>query len=371
MKVLQIGKYFDPFHGGMETVVKDLTTGLSEDFKDDVIVLCANHHISFRDEVTCKDFKIIRATTLGRILSQPIMPTVVLKLRSLIAWADIIHLHTPNPLIELLTLLLIGKKPLVITHHSDVIRQKLLAPLHLLLAKPLYAKANAVVVPTTNHVKTSKVLHNQNKNVRVIPFALNTSGLATAENINAQTDRPYFLFVGRLVGYKGLDVLIKAMEKVSSDVHLKIVGNGEEFQNLKELIHHMKLEHRVHLLGRVDDKEEFANLFNQSIALVLPSVSPNENFGMVQLEAMFYSKPIITTRLESGVPLVAEEGVSSLLVEPNNPPQLAQAMNKLASDPSLATQMGQEARKLFENKYQLSHFINSHRNLYQELLEHR
>src|SRR5690606_5601690 len=143
---------------------------------------------------------------------------------------------------------------------------------------------------------------------------------------------------------------------------------GEEAATLSELTKKLNLEERIIFLGRVDDMHEFAAFYKHALALVLPSISSNENFGMVQLEAMFYSRPIITTNLKSGVPAVAEKNVSAFIVEPSDPKALAQAINVLAKDLARADQMGKAARELYEKKYQLKDATKAHKVLYEGLL---
>ncbi len=374
MKIIQIGKYYPPFHGGMETVLRDLCTGISRDSHYQTTVICAKHDkiSSFHDDLI--NPVIIRLKVLVTIFSQPIMPTFVTTLRKMIEKSDLIHIHSPNPFAEFFLYFLIGKKPFVITHHSDVIRQKLVAPIHTFFARFLYKKASAIIVPTQNHIHTSRLLKDLNNRIEVIPFGLNTQELVSHESIStkalhlAQEQGPYFLFVGRLVGYKGLDVLIEAMKSVSSQAKLLIIGRGEDQEKIENLIKQNDLQTRVIMLGRVDSMDEFAAYYKSCQALVLPSISSNENFGMVQLEAMFYARPIITTNLASGVPVVAEPGVSSLLVQPGNPKQLSSAMNELLNDPEKVERMGAAARKLYEEKYQLHQFIDGHKKLYKELI---
>lgn len=374
MKILQIGKYYAPYHGGMETVLRDLCVGLSNDLNHNVTVLCANHdNLSiFRDDLNTP--RILRLKTIATLFSQPIMPTFPATLFKLIRNTDIIHLHTPNPFAEFFVYIFSAGKPIVITHHSDVVRQKLLAPIHAFFAKRLYKKAKAIIVPTKNHIKTSRILCDLKTRIEIIPFGLNLEKLIAPHDVNpaalerAKSHGDYILFVGRLVGYKGLDVLIKAMQQTPAHLKLLIVGNGEEKENLKRLVSDLNLQQRIHFLGRVDDMHDFAALYKESIALVLPSISSNENFGMVQLEAMYYSRPIITTNLLSGVPVVAEPNISSLLVEPKNEVELAQAITSLANDRARADKMGQEARKLFEKKYQLTDAVIKHQQLFEQVI---
>ncbi len=371
MKTLQLGKFYPPFHGGMETVLRDLCRGLSLIPDHEVRVLCAEHS---KNPSPNKDgeISILRLPSLAILFSQPLMTGYFSALKKQLEWADIVHLHAPHPLAEMALLLSNPKCPIIITHHSDVVRQRLLAPIHALLVNALYSRAKAIVVPTAKHITSSRVLRRFAHKCRVIPFALNTDSLIPPEKILAKQTlgaAPYFLFVGRLVGYKGVEVLLHAFANVSPTINLKIIGTGPLKDELIALAKSLNLLDRVDFLGRVDSQENFSELYAHSTALVLPSITSNENFGMVQLEAMYYSKPIIATDLNSGVPAVAEPGVSSILAKPNDPISLSQAMNELAKDSNKAESMGIAARKRYEEMYQLDSFIQSHQELYDELLK--
>ena len=176
MKTLQLGKFYPPFHGGMETVLRDLCRGLSNIPNNEIRVLCAEHS---KNPSPNKDdnISIIRLPSIAIIFSQPLMLGYFAELKKQLEWADIVHLHAPHPLAEMALLFANPKCPIVITHHSDVVRQRLLAPIHSLLVKALYKKAKMIIVPTQRHITTSRILRRFDHKCRQIPFALNTDSL--------------------------------------------------------------------------------------------------------------------------------------------------------------------------------------------------
>ncbi len=352
----------------METVLKDLCEQTYVEKNAEVRVVCSNVCSTLKIE-QINHIKIIRVPRIGIFFSQPLNPTLIFHLIRESKWADIIHIHTPNPIAELLSFCL--RKPKVITHHSDIINQKLLKFFYVPIFKIFLKTIDSIIIPTINHIKYSKMINNS-KNYEIIPFALKEKSFLINDEISKTSEiflkenGKFFLFVGRLVGYKGIEYLIEAMKEV--DAKLIIVGEGPLENDLANLIKKNNLNSKIEMKGRIEDNNQFNAIYHSCYALVLPSITPNENFGVVQLEAMKCSKAIITTRLESGVPLVAKENESSLLVEPKNSKQLAEAMNKLLDNPELTIQMGKKGFERFNTKYQMKKFINEHYSLYQKII---
>lgn len=140
------------------------------------------------------------------------------------------------------------------------------------------------------------------------------------------------LFVGRLSYYNGVEYLIEAMQSVNAK--LLIDGDGKSREKLENMTVSLGLEERVKFLGKVSN-ELLKYCYQICDVFVLPSVEPTEAFGLVQLEAMAYGKPVINTLLPTGVPFVSIDGKTGLTVEPRNSKALADAINKLLSDDEL------------------------------------
>jgi|TARA_B110000902_G_C14117882_1_gene516956 rhamnosyl/mannosyltransferase len=155
----------------------------------------------------------------------------------------------------------------------------------------------------------------------------------------------FFFFSGVLRYYKGLDVQIRAA--VLSGLKVVIAGAGFEWDKLQQQKELLGAEN-VHLLGRITDDDKSA-LISLSRAMVLPSYVRSEAFGVSLLEGMFYSKPLITAELDTGVNYVNEDRVTDMKVDAQSSRGLAHAMLELDGDPELAHNMGQAARRRYEN----------------------
>src|SRR5262249_5271107 len=128
---------------------------------------------------------------------------------------------------------------------------------------------------------------------------------------------------GRLVWYKGFDILIRAMNQL--DAQLVIIGKGPLEAELRTLTENLGLKTRVTFAGFVDRSEQRIWL-NAARLFVLPSTSEAEAFGIAQLEAMSCGCPVVNTSLPTGVPLVARDGQEALTVQPSNVGALAAAI---------------------------------------------
>ena len=174
-----------------------------------------------------------------------------------------------------------------------------------------------------------------------------------------------FLFVGRLVYYKGVDVLLKAFQQVRGGF-LSIVGTGELQETLQRFVEERGLKDKVCFLGKLDD-DALNKAFEDCDVFVLPSVARSEAFGLVEQEAMAYGKPVINTRLKSGVPEVSLDGITGLTVEPGNVSALAEAMQKMIDYPVLRDAYGAAARKRVEENYTTDKVTAKIKELYESL----
>ena len=153
------------------------------------------------------------------------------------------------------------------------------------------------------------------------------------------------LTVGRLVARKGHIFLIEAMSRLRNhpEAHLVIVGEGHERPQLEEAIRRLCLADKVELTGRISD-EALNRLYKECHIFVLPAIvdsgGDTEMLGMVSLEAMRYSKPVIATRV-GGIMDIVQDGETGMLVAQRDPDALAGAICQLLEDDALAQRLGQ------------------------------
>lgn len=364
MKILHVGKFYHPYVGGIETVLQNLAEGLVER-SHRVTVYCSNTNTEFKVG-TINGVDVVRAPTYGHFASQPL----TFGLHRLIVENsykfDLINIHSPNPLVELSVLGLNDKVPVVVTYHSDIVRQKFLKNFYNPIQHQVLTRANGIVAASPQLVKYSEVLSHFQTKCRVIPFGLPKATFTPTSSLKEKAD-PYILFVGRLVSYKGLEVLLQAMTEVSAK--LLIVGEGPLKKNLQNHIQKLGLHEKVQLMGRVEDQNTLMSLMQGCELFVLPSITTAEAFGMVLLEAMACGKPIVSTKLESGVSFVNEHGVTGYQVPPQNPVELAQAITKILANPLQKEMMGRASRERFDKYFTREAMVKSYEDLYLKLTE--
>lgn len=366
MKVLQLGKFYFPVVGGIETVLKDICESLADQVEFRVLV--ANTRL--RTEHEDGQIAVTRAASAGKMFSCSIAPTYPLWARRIDA--DVIHVHLANPLAELSGLLARRDIPIVAHFHSDVVRP-VPGPLRAIYNRFLHAfyrRVNCLVVPTPRHIEVSNFVPYYREKCRVVPFGIPVSKFDLNDGRRKKVDElkdglQTVLFVGRLVHYKGVEYLIRALESVKA--RLWIVGTGPLEESLKKLAHDRGVGDRVQFLGHVPEEDLIA-YYHACDVFALPSITNQEMFGLVQLEAMACRKPVVATDLPTGVPWVNQHGTTGYCVEPRNPGALSDAIGWLLANRELREEMGAAARARVEQQFSSAKMAEAMLQVYQEAL---
>ena len=375
MKVIQAVKYFPPPFGGMETVIEELTKGLlALDPCIQMSVLATHPHPASVEWSEDNRLRVERVNILAYLARTPIAPAYPVRLKSL--EGDLVHFHFPYPWAELAQLFNGGNRPYIVTYHSDIVRQKRLLRLYQPFMRRFLRGASRVVIGSPHLLETSHELQVLPKGrVEVVPFGITTSAFAT-NGTTSISSLPLkrkicgggylLLFVGRIVYYKGLGVLLKALQSV--DAHLAIVGEGPLRQENERLALNLGVGDRVHWLGSVSTTE-LRDLYQAADLFILPSTEVAEAFGMVQLEAMSCCKPVICTDLPSGVPWVNQHGVTGLVVPPGDSDALASAIALLLADPALRERLGLRGRERVVSEFSVRRLVDQTTGLYRSIAQ--
>lgn len=344
-RVLQVGKFYPPHYGGIETHLQVLCDGLRE--HADVRVLVSSDDRTHSSEVV-GGIPVERLGTRFTLAGAPICPGMSRRIRE--AGAEVVHLHLPNPAATIAYLASGHRGRLVVSYHSDVVRQRVLDAAFRPILRRLLDRADAIVAATPDYVESSPTLARYRDRTHVIPYGIPLGGFERRDpDVAALRERfgpRIVLGVGRLVYYKGFEHLVAAMREVRG--HLVIVGTGPLRRPLEERVRALGLEDRVTLVGGVEDTVPF---YHAAQVFVLASIARSEAFGIVQIEAMACGRPVVNTRLDSGVPYVSRDGESGLTVPPADPGALAGAINRLLDDAELRERLGRAARARVEREF--------------------
>ena len=361
--ILQVGKFWSPHYGGIETHLRELCTGLASVVDVDVVV--SNVDRNFVQEQD-GDMRVTRIPTFARVASAPLSPRILGFLRE--SPADLVHLHLPNPPAVIAYLLSGHRGKLVVTVHSDIVRQRMMAKLLSPTLTALLRRADAIVSFSPNRLEHSAVLQGFRNKCHVIPHGIpfeqyDEVDRAQIEEIRNRYRKPIVLAVGRLVYYKGFDYLIRAMRQI--DAQLLLIGEGPLHQQLLEQVTTSGVQDKVSFLGNVSDLRPY---YHACDVFALPSIAVSEAFGIVQLEAMACGKPVVNTQLPSGVPWVSQNGITGITVPPCDVDALAEAVSVLLAQPELAARYGRAARRRVEQEFATERMLARTLGLYSRVL---
>src|SRR3989344_3073486 len=325
IKILQINKLYYPWIGGIETVVKNIAEGLQG---KEYIEVIACESKGMGNINTINNIKVTKASSLGIFFSTPISISFPFLLRKKIQKFDILHFHLPFPLgvmSYLFFCLKIKNQKIIVTWHSDIVKQKFFLffynPFSILFLK----KADKILVTSHNFLKNSPFLKKFQNKCSVISL--------------------------------GID--IKKFQKIQE---------RKLEQKLKKQTKKLKLNEKIIFLPHLQN-QELKYCYKISNIFVLPSIEKTEAFGLVQLEAMLSELPVINTYLPTGAQFVSIHNKTGLTVQPKNSQAIENAINYLLQNPSLAKKMGQNGKKRVEKYFSLNKMLRETEKVYKKVLK--
>jgi len=352
MRVTMVNKYYYPPHlGGVETHLRDISEGLVEHAGAHVRAIVCNESAE-RAEETINGVDVVRLPRQFALSSAPValsMPSVLAEEMRRAEPPDVMHFHFPYPWGELSFLRAHPDVPSVVLYHSDIVRQKKMLAAYRPFLERFLDKVDLIIASSPNMVEHSEFLNPRAEKCRVVNFGLHVervagtpATLARAAELRAQhAGRKVVLFVGRLIYYKGADVLVRAMAHVDAD--LVMIGAGPLEGELRAIAAAHDIADRITWLGPQTD-DELAAWYHAADVFALPSVARSEAFGLVQIEAHAAGTPVVSTNLTTGVPYANLDGVTGLTVPVGDAPALAIALNRILNDNELRARLGMQAK---------------------------
>lgn len=365
MKVLQVYRTCYPeTNGGVEQVIRFIASGTKAFSIETKILTLSDNDI---EPYHCEGTEIIPVKKSIEIASNGFSLKLIAKFKKLSQWADVIHYHYPWPSGDLLSLFA-EDKPSIVTYHSDIVRQKFLKTLYQPLESYFLNRTDRLVATSPQYAQSSANLQKNRHKVSIIPLAIDESAypVPSSENINkwrTVVGEGFFLFVGVLRYYKGLDYLLEAAKL--NGLPIVIAGDGPERAKLEAYIAEHKITN-VKLVGFVSDEDKVA-LHLLSKAFVFPSHLRSEAFGISLIEAQMYSKPIISSDIGTGSSYVNLNEETGLSVPPADSQSFSDAMLRIENDVQLRDTFGNNARSRFEQEFTAQRYAQSYAKLYAEV----
>lgn len=368
IKVLHFFKtYYPETMGGIEQVIFQIAEGGADHgFESEVLYLSergaasnerVGHHLTHRSKLD------LHVASTGFSLS------AFKDFAELAKKADIVNYHFPWPYMDLVHFVSRINKPTVVSYHSDIVKQKTLLKLYQPLMNRFLSSVDCIVASSPNYAQSSPVLTRFKDKVRVVPYGLDRQTYPTPsiEKLALWRERVgerFFLFVGALRYYKGLDYLLEAAR--ATQLPVVILGGGGLEAELKAKAKQLGLTN-VHFLGGLPDDDKAA-LLQLCYAFVFPSHLRSESFGISLLEGAMYGKPMISCEIGSGTTYINIAGETGFVVPPRDSVALAAAMASLWNQPDVAVAMGGAAQRRFETVFSSDSMAKSYAEIYRSLL---
>lgn len=380
IRPLHIAKYIPPPYAGVEGHVDALLQALAPQAGGTLAAGSGNDRGNAG--APCP-YRVLASHSWCQVASVTLSPGVVLAAKRELGSGrnNLLHIHAPNPWGDLAALAAPKQIPVVMTWHSDIVRQRRLMLLYRHVQRAVLDRVDRIVVFTQAHYDSSQQLHQRDvahKIVQIpigIPFDHLQPECADAQALarfrKFAADRRLILTVGRHVYYKGYQYLLDALARMrETESALLMVGAGPLTAELKAQAAALNIASRVHFAGEVAPGV-LAAAFQACDFFCLPSVEPSEAFGIASAEAMACGKPTVVCHLGNGVNYLNQEGRTSLTVPPRDPAALADALDRLARDSELRTHMGAAAQAWVRAEFSIEVMRDRTLALYRELLDGR
>jgi len=288
--------------------------------------------------------------------------------------ADLIHAHwsLPQGLMGIAGGRLSGIPCVTTVHGSDVYG----------LRHPLFKILNSMVIRhsdacTANSTATARKVReiSGRKDIEIIPMGFDPEVFTPLDsrNIPGPKREKTLLYVGRLIDWKGVDSLIKALPLVQRrfpETRLLLIGDGPQRAELMGLCRDLGIEESVKFMGEIP-QDLLPEYYSSAQAFVLPSIvnekGETEGLGLVLLEAMACGTPVIGSDV-GGIPDIIKNGNTGLLAKPRDPEDLADKIMTVMADKKLAEELSSRASRYITENFSWDSIADRFLKLYQRTL---
>ena len=360
MRLAQVVCVFPPYKGGMGKAAYDFGRLMRKE-NHQVVNFTLEDKKNIKEDSFQAAGEVIRLRPLIGLGKGGFLPQLFFRLKNF----DAVILHYPffgAAEVVWLWKIFNPKTRLIIHYHMDVVPTslvfKILSLPSKIILKSLFKRADIVTAASLDYVENYNIgkIYQKYKNKFVeLPFGVDLENFRPKAAESDDGTLTSILFVGGLDrnhNFKGVDILIKAVALLKTrkinDWQLNIIGRGELKHDLEKLAKDLEIDDQVKIMDKVGD-EELQERFRNSDIFVLPSINAGEAFGLVILEAMASGVAIIASDLPGVRGVFTEK--EGLKIRPGDVNDLADKLETLISNPDMMKQMGENARRLAEEKY--------------------
>ena len=373
MRILQTPVRFYPFVGGVENYVYNLSKEFVK-LDHEVTVVCANEP-KVKPEEMMEGIKVKRLNYIGKIANTNI--TLKLPLELVKEDFELVHTHIPTPWSADwgVIVAMIKRKPLVLTYHNDItgsgIASSIAKCYNRTSLKLVLKRANRIIITQPGYLESSPYLKKYKHKIEVIPNGVDVGKFKPIKVDKSANNLLFFLsLLDEFHRYKGLNYLLSALKIVKKEIHdvkLIIGGEGELMNEYQHMANSVGLNGDVEFHGFIPD-ENIVEYYNKCNAFVLPSTSTTqEGFGIVLLEALACGTPVISTEIV-GVAEDVKKNNAGIIVPPKDSKALADAIIYILKNEDLAKKMGENGRRLVEERYTWKGVAERTEDVYEDLL---
>ena len=379
IRPLHVGKFVPPPFAGMETHVDTLLRAIAPHAESTLVASEPWPRSGLTGNGGNRPYRILPIRNYATLASVPLSPGVLVAVKQELQSerCNLLHVHAPNPWSDFAAISCRGKAPVVMTWHSDIIRQQNLLRIYGAVQKKALRCVDRIIVFTPKHFESSRQLQLGGLEAKVVsvPIGIDFARLDSVEpNPQSVTGiqqwaegRPILLSVGRHVYYKGYQHLIASLKGMRSDAVLVMIGVGPLSGELKRQAQELGVAARVKFMGEVDEAT-LVGALRLCDVFCLPSIEQSEAFGIASAEAMAFGKPTVVCQLHNGVNYLNKDGITSLVTPPKDVAALRDALDHLVRDEPLRLRMGVAARDWVRSEFALSAMRDGTLALYRSLL---
>jgi glycosyltransferase involved in cell wall biosynthesis len=370
--VAVVTPYYPPKTGGVESYAEHVAQAIrsSPDLRPVVIT----SHSQGRTEVEFRDgVEVVRLPAWFTLSNTPVNPLWFWSVRRLLTryQVDVVNTHAPVPFLADVATFVAGHRPVVQTYHSGSMVKNtghldwLIGCYEKHVLSRLFQRADVLVA-----VSPSALAHGVPR-ARVI-----TPGV----DVEAFTPSPHpwgstLLYVGRIErnsAWKGVPVLLRAFARLVTDIpnaRLRLVGAGDAVEEQRELARSLGITDKVEFSGELTG-QALVEAYSRARAVVLPSLTAAESFGMTLIEAMACARPVIGSSV-GGIPHVIHNEENGLLVPPGDAEALAAGCRRLLTDDDLCARLASNGRRIVETRYAWPGLLADYLDVFRSLLPSR